>query len=401
MIGIVAEYNPFHNGHAHQLSLIRSQYGSPVAVVLSSSFTQRGEAALADKWARTEMALQNGVDLVFELPFPYACNAGPEFAHGAIDTLAATGFVTHLSFGMENPSYPLETILSILNEEPPSFKDCLRKKLAEGQSYSKAVAESLETVVPGSGLFLSAPNNALAVSYLLRIRQKNYPLTPLPLQRAGKGYHDHSQDSLASATAIRKEILSSPELSTHSWVKEAMPCCSFKILRREQNIGRLYADSSKLWTLLCGLFLRTSPQELSRFAGMDEGIENLFIKNFPRSSSYEDFIGRCVCARYTRSRLQRQTIRLLAGLNRWTAQGLTRCRPPYIRLLGANTTGRQLLRENTSSMQAPLITRLPSASGTLARSVAQLEFNAAKLRELLLPYPNLCREERQKPILMD
>ena len=173
VIGIAAEYNPFHNGHA--LHIVRARgllSGAAVVVVLSSSFTQRGLPALADKWTRTRMALLNGVDLVLELPFVHACNGGMEFARGAVDILAGTGFVTHISFGMEHSfefktniecktdiefktgfepeTGPFGPILDTLIQEPPSFKLRLKENLASGQSYPKAVAAALDREFPGS-----------------------------------------------------------------------------------------------------------------------------------------------------------------------------------------------------------------------------------------------------------
>ena len=401
-IGIVAEYNPFHNGHALHIARARQALEEgphvPVVVVLSSSFVQRGEPAIADKWTRTSMALAGGADLVLELPFAYACNAAPEFARGAVDTLAATQFVTHLSFGMENPAFEIDAIFSILIQEPLSFKLNLKKNLASGQSYPKAIAEALEKELPGSGAFISAPNNSLALSYLLHVRRRRYTLVPLPIQRTGSAYHDEEAGPLASATAIRLTLKEHVALNDKAgWILEAIPAPSLALLWEEHANGRLCLGTEKLWTLLQGLLVRGVPEELRRCAGMDEGMENLFLKNYAQARSYEDFIGRCVCARYTRSRLQRQTIRLMAGLDRWTALALSRCSPPYIRVLGYTERGRTLLRTHGKQASVPIITRLGAVSGTAAKASAELEFRASKLRELLLPVPDLRYEERQKP----
>ena len=404
VVGVVAEYNPFHNGHALHLSRIRELSGSdvPIVVTLSSSFAQRGLPTLADKWTRTRMALANGADLVTELPFAYACNGGMEFARGAVDILAATNFVTHLSFGMErfsdsaqlaDPDRTIDTILSILIQEPLSFKLNLKKNLAQGQSYPKSVAGALEQELPGAGALISSPNNSLAISYLLHARRKNYRLAALPVRREGSAYHDLTESSLASATAIRLALQ-----RKQTWIEKAVPASSLALLRREEQCGRLCLETEKLWLLLRGLLSRSTPEELRRCAGMDEGLENLFLKHYARADAYDDFIGRCVSARYTRSRLQRQTIRLLMGLNRWTAAALSRCSPPYIRLLGYNERGRALLHARAKNSSVPLITRLGAANGAVARTAADLEFRASRFRELLLPCPDLTFEERQKPI---
>jgi predicted nucleotidyltransferase len=418
VIGIVAEYNPFHNGHALHIArareLLKGAEDAPVVVVLSSSFTQRGFPALADKWTRTRMALANGVDLVLELPFAYACNAAPEFARGAIDALAALKFVTHLSFGMEGnssdiscPPPTIEAIANILFHESCAFKHALREKLSEGKSYPKAVAETLDGITPGSGAFVSMPNNTLALSYLLRILEKNYDLELLPVQREGAGHGDEAEGPLASAAAIRRSMGDGP-LTDESWVRHAVPASVLALLKEERQKGRLWTTTEKLWTLLQSLLARSSPDELRECAGMTEGLENLFLKHYAKADSYEDFIGRCVCARYTRNRLQRQAARCLVGIGRWSALALSRSGAPYIRVLGYNTRGRALLRMRKRSWRAgdmvPVITRLAATSTTpvsMARVSADLEFRASRLREILLPSPDLGHEERQKPVNVD
>jgi predicted nucleotidyltransferase len=460
VIGIVAEYNPFHNGHALHIArareLLKDQGGedAPVVVVLSSSFTQRGFPALADKWTRTRMALANGVDLVLELPFIYACNAAQEFARGAVDTLAALKFVTHLSFGMEGfgekldtdelpDGLPMEglensgtkktalsTILStsatsshlasaidviadILIHESPAFKGDLQEKLSQGKSYPKAMAETLEGMFPGSGAFVSMPNNALALSYLLRILEKKHDMKILPVLRQGGGYRNETGGARASAAAIRRNLTDGlqggrergpQDGADESWIQKAMPASAFALLEEERQKGRLWTQTGKLWALLQGFLVRSLPEELRGYAGMNEGLENLFLKHWAKATSYEDFIGRCVCARYTRNRLQRQAARCLVGVRRWTALALSRSGPPYIRVLGYNCRGRGLLRLRKQSRHAtdaiPAVTRLAAAATPAARTMAALEFRASRLRELLLSRPDLRYEERQKPVIL-
>ena len=395
VVGIVAEYNPFHNGHRLHMETVKASLpGAVCIVVLSSSFTQRGIPGIVDKWARARMALLNGADLVFELPFLFACNAAPEFGGGATDILARSGLATHIAFGMEDNGYDISTILDILIQEPASFKQRLQQGLAHGRSYPKAAAEALESLHPGSAAFLSSPNNALALSYLLHIHRRGYPLAPVPIRRSGGGYHELTPGPLSSATAIRSALRESWDTP---WTKEAMPPATRAILDEAKTMGRLRLDSEPLWPLLRFLLLRTSPEDLRRFAGMDEGMENLFLRHYTVAASYEDFIGRCVCARYTRSRIQRQTIRLLAGVDRWSALAVSRAGVPYIRLLGCTPKGRELLRERGKHSSIPIITRLAAAKGPVGKLVADAEFRASKLYELLIPEPDMRREERQRP----
>jgi len=404
VIGIVAEYDPFHNGHALHLAKARSIAGAavPVVVVLSSSFTQRGFPSFADKMSRAKMALANGASLVLELPFVHACNSGQEFARGAVGILAATQFVTHLAFGTEDAAaFSLQKnndLLSILIQEPLSFKANLKKKLASGCSYPKALALAIESELPGSWNLVSSPNNALAISYLTEIQKNGYPLTPIPVQREGSAHNDETPGfSISSATAIRKALSGGGwENGSSAWVSDAVPQSTMAILRDEKDRGRLCLSDGKLWDLFRGFLARSAPHELEDYG--NEGLGNLFLKHYTHANSYEDFLGRCVCARYTRNRLRRQTIRCLAGLgesSRFPSE------PSYIRVLGYDDVGRGLLRWRKKLDGAvPVITRLAATNdiSQTARRMAELEFRASRLRELLLPAPDLTREEKLIPV---
>ncbi len=221
VIGIIAEYNPLHNGHALHLSEVKKILpDAPVVVVLSSNFTQRGIPSIVDKWTRSEMALASGADLVLELPFVFACDASPGFSTGAVGVLSKTNFITHLSFGAEDAKYNTEPILNILMQEPDSFKSVLKQYLSEGQSYPKALAGALEHEYPGCLSFVSSPNNSLGLSYLLQAKKQAFNIVPLPVTRMGGGYHELTRGVLASATAIRASLTDDEYNS--EWLNEAV-----------------------------------------------------------------------------------------------------------------------------------------------------------------------------------
>nr|WP_315099617.1 nucleotidyltransferase family protein [uncultured Fretibacterium sp.] len=398
VVGIAAEYNPFHNGHLLQMASVRERLpGALFIVVLSSNFTQRGIPGLADKWSRAQMALCGGADLVLELPFLFACNAAPEFGAGATDLLARTKIATHISFGMEDAHYDTSPIFNILIQEPASFKRRLRKKLDKGLSYPRAVGGALEEELPGSGDFLSKPNNSLALSYLLRIGRQGYPLIPIPVQRAGAGYHDLERGPLPSAAAIRSALQGAQDSRWPLWVRDVMPSSTLRLLEEARMKGRFCPGPQTLWPLLQALLIRSSPEELRGCAGMDEGLENLFFKRYKDAASYDDFVGSCVCARYTRSRIQRQIIRLLAGVDRWSAAAASRIGAPYARLLGGSERGKKLLRDRARYSDIPIVTRLAAVKNPIGKLTAAAEFRASRLYELLLPKPELDYEERQTP----
>ena len=398
VVGIAAEYNPFHNGHLLQMTSVRERLPDALfVVVLSSNFTQRGLPGIADKWSRAQMALYGGADLVLELPFLFACNAAPEFGAGAVDLLVRTKIATHISFGMEDASHDMRSILDILIQEPASFKRKLREKLDEGLSYPKAVGEALEKKLPGSGDFLSKPNNSLALSYLLRLGRQGYPLIPLPVQRMGAGYHDLKPGPLPSAAAIRSALRDAQDSRWPLWARSVMPPSTLRLLEEARMKGRFCPGPQPLWPLLQALLLRSAPEGLRGCAGMDEGMENLFLKRYKDTASYDDFVESCVCARYTRSRIQRQIVRLLAGVDRWSAAAASRIGAPYARLLGGSERGKKLLRDRARYSDIPIVTRLAAVKDPIGKLTAAAEFRASRLYELLLPSPDLRHEERQRP----
>ena len=176
-----------------------------------------------------------------------------------------------------------------------------------------------------------------------------------------------------------------------------MPGFSLRLLHETEKKGRLCLSSEKLWPLLQALFLHSAPGELRRVDSMDEGIENLFLKHWRDATSLDDFVGRCVSARYTQGHIRRRFIRLLLGVDRWTAQAVRRTGVPYARVLGFSARGRELLKTRGRASEIPLISRLPAAKGSMGKSAAQMEFRASALYELLLPCSDLRHEERQRP----
>ena len=230
---VIAEYNPFHNGHAYQLHRIKNHYGyNFVIVVMSGDFTQRGEGAIADKYARTRMALLGGADLVIELPAYYACASAEYFATGAVSLIHGLGCVDALFFGSESedtdssaPTPPalLLRAANILLEEPPVYRKTLTDSLKRGRGYAAARMDALTAALREDALsaILSMPNNTLGIEYCKAILRMNSPLKPFAIKRIGGGYHDADPtDTYASAEAIRTLLLGRPDRNA-DLVKEA------------------------------------------------------------------------------------------------------------------------------------------------------------------------------------
>lgn len=365
-VGIIAEYNPLHNGHVHHFNEARKRSGADsVIVVMSGPFTQRGEAAVVSKRARTEMALHMGADLVIELPVAYAVQPAEWFAFGSVALLDATGVVDSLCFGSEAGTLDeLLPLAGFLAEESSGLQDEIRRRMSLGESfpnaYSAAAASVWEESLPGERSsdaeeLLRQPNNSLALHYLIALRRLGSSIIPLTVPRTGAGFHDplHAGSTIASATAIRQLLQDGGSPA------EYMPDYSLSILAREQAAGRGPVDLENFSTQLRHILSTHTAAELQSLHGMNEGLENRLLRVLPQLEQFTagGLLQALKSRRYTRTRLQRLLIHALlnhSGLEMapsQLAQG-----PAYIRVLGFRESGRMLLKRMKQSSRLPVLT---------------------------------------------
>lgn len=397
--GIIAEYNPFHRGHLYHIrkSRMRAQ-ADAIIVVISSNFVQRGEPALADKETRTRMALACGADLALELPVVFSSHNAGLFANAAVDILAATGLVQNLCFGMETPGERLDGIADILNEEPERFRDALKKHLSLGYSFVQARSMALDEIIPGSLSLLKGSNNNLALAYVKRIREKGYPFIPLAIQRQGADYHDRelpAGDAMASASAIRSRFGSGDKEEAEA----CMPEEAAELLRDADRNGHIASDRERFWRAVKLSLLRSDAESLSRIAEMREGLENRMLKLAYRASSLDEFVDACTSRRYTKGRIQRYCTHLLIGLEHCGSRLFQENGPAYIRVLGANETGRRLLSLMRESAALPVVSRAAASFSPYAQAMMQFEHRASEIWELLTDAPRPQREARLIPVM--
>lgn len=230
--GIIAEYNPFHNGHKHHIQVARKVSGAQdVVVVMSGNFVQRGEPAIVDKFVRTRMALLGGADMVLELPVGFSTASAEGFSFGAVYILGKTGIVTDLCFGAETPNLQgLQAIAQCLANESEGFKTTLKANLAKGVNFPKARAQALKEILPESENIINTPNNILAIEYLKALAKLGLNIKPYPVARKNANHHDTTlAGRFASATTLRKEILMG---NLHN-LKDFMPPMSMDLLTQE------------------------------------------------------------------------------------------------------------------------------------------------------------------------
>jgi predicted nucleotidyltransferase len=352
------------------------------------------------------MALLCGADLVLELPVVFSSHNAGVFADAAVDILAATGIVSCVSFGMETPDLPaLRALADILNDEPPAFKTSLRKFLKAGNSFVQSRSMALDEAIPGALGLLKSPNNNLAAAYVKRIREKNYHMTPFAVERIGAGFHSEELPmgyGMASAAAIRALL----RMGETGRAFSLLPKECADLLRGAMDGGRL-ADGGRLWRAVRQAFLRAGAEGIRKISEIGEGLENRMLDAAWRSESFESFVSVCVSRRYTAGRIQRHAMHLLICLGHEESRRFQRSGPAYIRVLGANETGRKLLSLMRETATLPVISKASIPKRGLdsfidfprAARMMEIEHGATEIWEMLTDNPKIRSEARRVPVI--
>lgn len=404
-VGLIVEYNPLHNGHVYHFEQAKDASGAEAAVaVMSGHFLQRGEPAVADKWARTEMALGMGADLVIELPVAYACQPAEWFAYGAVALLDAAGVVDSLCFGSEDGRIePLKELAERLYREPEELQALLKRELKKGGSYPAAFASAVTGLVEDSeslGSLASSgqPNAILGLHYLISLLRLNSPIRPVTIPRLKAGYHQTSvtDANIASATAVRKLLLESDGLDA---VRPLIPSYTADILHREWTAGRSPVSWDRFIRPLLLTLTTRSAEELADIYEVTEGLENRILqslRHFDPSAErpFEELIRCLKTKRYTHGKLQRTLLRILLNHQKHelTRQKLAQG-PGYLRVLGfSKGRGRELLRLMKHKAKLPVVTKVTREHSPFldmdirATAVYALGFQAPSSRDLFRDY---------------
>ena len=355
VVGIIAEYNPLHNGHIYHLEQARALAEADYcAVVLSGNFVQRGEAACTDKFQRAEWALKAGADVVFELPSVYAVAPAERFAMGGVRTLAGTGVVTHLAFGCETPGLQtLYHLSDIITSEPPAFLEALRVHLSAGKSYPRARYDALADYgVPQHMLAaIAQPNNILAIEYLNALRLYAPELAPLPVERVGTGYHSEEiAGEYASATAIRKAIVDGNKdiLSTMPSFVGGPMLFNQQFLIPQDAIGEMILYAIR----------RMNASDLADLPDVGEGFENVLYRAARSATTIESFFEQVKSKRYTLARCRRIAVCALLGITvDQVHASVTSPAGSYLKVLGFQKSARPLLSEIARRRRLPMFIR--------------------------------------------
>ncbi|CAM3695332.1 nucleotidyltransferase [Mesobacillus zeae] len=359
VVGVVVEYNPFHNGHQFHLSAARADTGADLVIaVMSGNFLQRGEPALCDKWTRARMALLGGADLVFELPYQFAVQQAETFADGAVSILSAAG-CRSLCFGSEagDTSAFIRT-LDFLEEKDTAYQHNIKAHLSTGVSYPKAASLSFKELQPGENLVdLSLPNNILGLQYIRAIRSQTSRMKPVTITRKNAGYHDEhfSSESIASATSIRKAI---QEGQSVEQVNKYFPPTTSRLLQNYLNTYGQFHTWDQYWPLLKYRLIQCSAEELREIYEMEEGLEHRVKKAAITAVSFSQFMESIKTKRYTWTRLQRACVHILTNAKKTEMEEFKRAQ--YLRLLGMTQKGRRYLQSHKKNLGLPLVSKASS-----------------------------------------
>ncbi len=365
--GIITEYNPFHNGHLYHLNRSKNlNKNQGIICVMNGNFMQRGQPAVTDKWSRTKMALENGVDLVIELPLIYGIRSAEYFASGAIKTLAATGVVSSIVFGSETGKIePLKQIAEILIKEPNSYSKKLKENLNKGDSFPVAREKALIYYLDhSSGInkinksdiinTISQPNNILGIEYLKTILKLNLPVKSFTIKRTHKNYHSKkATHKLASATAIR-ELIYQNKIKE---IKNLIPDNCYNIIESDFNTGKIPIKKQFLGNMILSKLRQLSPDNLKKYAEINNGLENRIISASHKSGNLEKLISSIKTKNYTRTRIQRNLLHILFSLKNYDLKKMDSSGIKYLRVLGFNTRGEKILSRINSRSSRPIITQ--------------------------------------------
>lgn len=342
VLGIVAEYNPFHNGHLFHIEESKKICNADCTVaVMSGNFTQRGEPAIVDKWTRTHQALSNGIDLVIELPTLYSISSAENFAEGAIKILSSLGIIDYLSFGSETSNLDyLFKIANILYTEPTQYKDLLHSELNKGLSFPKARSNALISYLNDANItnIINSPNNILGIEYIKSLYKLNSDIKPICIQRKEVGYNQLStSDTFASASAIRNLIL-----KNSSCIDRYLPASSYTLLKRIINNGTFINDLSEFDSIITYKIRTMSKEELKNIPEISEGLENKLKEGATQYNTVYEILDFVKSKRYTLNRLKRILLYILLNITKEDmviAKSIT----PYIRVLGFTSNGKKIL----------------------------------------------------------
>lgn len=374
-IGIIAEYNPFHNGHLYQIKEIKKRYpDSTIISVVSSSFTQRGDISLLNKWDKTKIALDQGIDLVIELPFVYSTQASDIFAEGAVKILNYLGIDT-LVFGTERDTIEDLELLADIQINNKEYQEKVKYYLNKGLNYATSTNKALEDI---TNVKVDTPNDLLALSYIKQIKLNKYNIKCTNIKRTTSYHGSEIKNNISSASNIREMFVNKQDIDN--------------LISFDKKL--LYKVSMNNYLDILKYKVLSEDININKYQTVDEGIEGRIIDNITKVTTYEELIQNIKTKRYTYNKISRMLLHILTSFTKEEASNID---IDYIRVLGFTTKGQEYLSKIKKSITIPIITGYKKNIS----KVLDIEYRVTKIYSLFTS-ANLIKKEYQiKPIIKE
>ena len=374
-IGIIAEYNPFHNGHLYQIKEIKKRYpDSTIISVVSSSFTQRGDISLLNKWDKTKIELDQGIDLVIELPFVYSTQASDIFAEGAVKILNYLGIDT-LVFGTERDTIEELELLADIQINNKEYQEKVKQYLSTGLNYATSTNKALEDI---TNVKVDTPNDLLALSYIKQIKLNKYNIKYTNIKRTTSYHGSEIKNNISSASNIRKMSADNQNIDN------LIPFDKKLLYKVSMNN---YLDILKYKVL-------SEDVNINKYQTVDEGIEGRIIDNITKVTTYEELIQNIKTKRYTYNKISRMLLHILTSFTKEEASNID---IDYIRVLGFTTKGQEYLSKIKKNITIPIITGYKKNIS----KVLDIEYRVTKIYSLFTSSSLIKKEYQIKPIIKE
>lgn len=393
--GVIAEFNPFHNGHKYLLEKCREEGASHVVVAMSGNFVQRGKPAIMEKWARAKCALLNGADLVVEIPIVWSLSSAENFARGGVQILDALGCVNKLNFGSESKDVELLTSIAktcVL----PDIQERIRENLSQYMNYPMAREKAVASVLgEETACLLKNPNDILGVEYIKAINEIKSNIVPCPIKRIGPAHDSlNGQDEYLSATQIRRQLIAGDYDALNFVPKEVKD-----IIETLMENNRTPVDIKKIETAILSKLRIMDKPEIKKAPDVTEGLENRIYNCIRCTTSLKGLYDEIKTKRYTYTRIRRIIMDLFLGIN----LNDVRKKPPYIRVLGFNAKGQEILKRAKLTATLPVITKpthIKDLDDKYAHRIFELECQSTDMFTLAMPEPLPCGLEMTENIVI-
>lgn len=376
VIGIIAEYNPFHLGHLYQINKIKEMYKDSIIIaIVSSSFTQRGDVSILNKWDKARIALDNGIDLVIELPYFYAGQSSDIFAKGAVTILNYLGIDT-LVFGMESDDINNLKLMADIQLNDKNYNNIVKEYLSNGYNYPTALSKAIKDIL---NLDIYLPNDLLALSYIKQVKLINNNINVIGIKRTNDYHSKEITSNIVNASLIREQFKNNLDISNY------IP---------SYDTNKLYNVSVNDFYPLLKYQILNNINNLDKFLTVDEGIDNRIKKYIKNSNNWNELVNNIKTKRYTYNKINRMLMHILFNLTKDESKNIV---IDYVRVLGFNSKGRSYLNKIKKNKEINIVTNYKDGISKLF----DLENRVNNIYAIIVDNKLIYEEYSHNPIIID